>query len=175
LTQQGSSAIYSTTLVLPAGSDAGLFYNYGIDTWYAGGPTQDESANFHFRVVRSTGLNPYVLPTDTFNTGTPYQEPWIGIPTTSYSGSQEGLGSPAGGDLTVGQPVAGKVPVSWLGRPGAHLQTASKVVGPWQDLWQTDGTNWTSGHNDPQNGFVSVTNQSDSGTSFFRLAVPYAP
>jgi hypothetical protein len=175
LTEQGSSGIYSTTIDLPAGSDAGLFYNYGIDTWYAGGPTQDESANFHFRVVRSTGFNPYVLPTDTFSTNTPYQEPWLGIPNNSYSGSMEGLGSPAGGDLTVGTPAAGKVPVSWLGRPGAHLQAAASVAGPWQDLWLTDGTNWTSGYNNPTNGFVSVTNELDSGNAYFRLDLPYAP
>ena len=63
----------------------------------------------------------------------------------------------AGGNLTAGTPVAGKIPLSWLGRPGAHLQSASSISGPWQNLPATDGTNWTVGYSST-NGFVSVTN-----------------
>jgi len=75
--------------------------------------------------------------------------------------------------LTIGPASGGKVPVSWLGRPGAHLQTKPTVSGgSWQDLWATDGTNWTSGFSST-NGCVSVTNYpASSGQLFFRLVKP---
>jgi hypothetical protein len=168
--QEGSSTIYTNTLILPAGTPVALAYQYGIDVGSAtGGPAEDEAATGvnHVRVVRSTAANPYVMPTDTF-TNAPYQEPYFDEVNIW------GVGSTSGGNLTVGAPVAGKVPVSWLGRPGAHLQAATNVNGPWQDLPATDGTLWTSGYNSA-NGFVSVTNWPDTGNNFFRLMHEYTP
>jgi hypothetical protein len=61
--------------------------------------------------------------------------------------------------------------VSWLGRPGAHLQACANLAGAWQDLTATDGTNWTTGFSST-NGFVSVTNWPATDKTFFRLVKP---
>ena len=164
----GSTTIYTNTIIMPAGTVVGLSYQYGIDeNGVNGGPAQNESSgNNHFRVVRSTAVGTYVMPTDTF-TNQPYQEPLF-APGNIY----EYMGTLGGGNLSVGQPVAGKIPVSWLGRPGAHLQVTSNLgSGSWQDLPETDGTNWTSGVN-TANGLMSVTNWPASGNTFFRLVKP---
>ena len=164
----GSSMIYTNLIMIPAGTVVGLSYQYGMDIGRAnGGPSQDEASGInHFRVVRSTGLNPYVLPTDTF-TNQPYQEPLF-APGNIY----QFMGTLAGGELTVGQPANGSIPVSWLGRPGAHLQVKTNLAsGSWQELMATDGTNWSSGVNTP-NGLMSVTNWPSAGDAFFRLVRP---
>jgi len=165
--QVGSSEIYTNIVMVPAGTPVGLSYQYGIDIDAAsGGPAEDEApagAN-HFRVVRSQQFNPYVMATDTF-TSTPYEEPFFS------DGNICGYGSPAGGNLTVGTPVAGKVPVSWLGRPGAQLQSTTILTGPWTNNPLTDGYNWTAGFGST-NGFVSVTNWPASGNTFFRVVKP---
>ena len=57
------------------------------------------------------------------------------------------------------------------GRPGAHLQVSTNLGGGWQDLSQTDGTNWTVGSS-WINGFVSRTNWPTVGNTFFRLIKP---
>jgi hypothetical protein len=167
--REGSSTIYTNTIILPAGTVVGLQYQYGIDPGNAnGGPLENEAASGvnHIRVVRTTAVNLYTMPTDTF-TNQPYQEPLF-APGNIY----EGMGTLAGGQLTVGRPAGGAVPVSWLGRPGAHLQSATGLKGPWTDIWGTDGTNWNSGVNTP-NGLMSVTNwPSASGTTLFRLVKP---
>jgi hypothetical protein len=80
-------------------------------------------------------------------------------------------GSLAGGNLTVGTPVAGKVPVTWLGRPGAHLQETTNLLSAWQDILATDGTNWTT-FNSSTNGLVSLTNCPASANTLFRLVKP---
>jgi hypothetical protein len=169
MTEEGTSTIYTNTILIPAGTTVGLQYQYGMDPdEFNGGPLEDEapSGDNHIRVVRTTGLNPYVMPTDVF-TNAPYQEP-VFAPGNLY----EGIGTLGGGNLSVGAAVAGKVPVTWLGRPGAHLQaSASGVSGPWQDISVTDGATWTNGVN-TANGLLSVTNWPASGNAFFRLVKP---
>jgi hypothetical protein len=163
----GSTTIYTNTIILPAGTPVALSYQYGMDPGGAnGGPLDDEAAvdAVHYRGVRSTQFNPYVMATDTFSSQ-PYVEPFF---STGNIGAN---GSLAGGNLTVGTPVAGKVPVTWLGRPGAHLQSANSLGGAWQNILATDGTNWTAGVSST-NGFVSVTNWPASGNTFFRLVKP---
>jgi hypothetical protein len=168
MVEVGTSTIYTNTIVLPVGTPVALSYQYGMDpSSFSLGPSEDEAAvqTVHYRAVRSTGFNPYVMPVDIF-TNQPYVEPFF---STGNIGANGNL---AGGDLTVGTPVAGKVPVSWLGRPGAHLQSkASLVSGVWQDAFATDGTNWTAGVSST-NGFVSVTNWPSGGNTFFRLVKP---
>lgn len=156
--QQGATTIYTNTIVIPAGTPVAFEYKYGMDpnNWI-GGPVDDEAGfqSDHFRVVRSTAINLYPMPTDTF--GNQYGEPFFSA------------GSTGGGNLTVGTPVAGKVPVSWLGRPGAHLQVRTNLSsGTWHDISATDGTNWVYGSSST-NGFVSQTNWPASGKTFFRL------
>jgi hypothetical protein len=164
--RMGSTTIYTNTIVMPRGTPVALSYQYGMDYVNAGGPVENEAVStlVHYRGLRSTKFNPYVMPTDTFSAN-PYVEPFF---STGNIGAN---GSLSGGDLTVGAPVAGKIPVSWLGRLGANLQTASSLSGPWQNIPATDGTNWTVGSSST-NGFVSVTNWPSSGNTFFRLVKP---
>jgi len=156
--QKGATTIYTNTIIIPAGTPVAFGYKYGLDPGnYYGGPEDDEAGFLmnHYRVVRSTALNPYPMPTDTF--GNQYGEPYFDA------------GSTDGGNLTVGTPLAGKVPVSWLGRPGAHLQVRTNLsIGTWQDISATDGTNWISGSSST-NGFVSQTNWPAGSGAFFRL------
>ncbi|HWD91829.1 MAG TPA: hypothetical protein VG938_05715 [Verrucomicrobiae bacterium] len=159
--EQGLSTIYTNTVIVPAGTPVSFTYKYGMDESAAFGGPGDNEAGFgqnHFRVVRSTAMNPYPMPTDKF--GNQYSEPFFNS------------GNPGGANLTVGAQSGGKVPVTWLGRPGAHLQVTTGLGGTWQDLMATDGTNWVSGYNDPTNGFVSQTNWPASGNAFFRLVKP---
>jgi hypothetical protein len=166
--QEGSSSIYTNTIIIPAGTPVALSYQYGIDPGQVfGGPLEDEapSGANHFRVVRSTALASYTMAVDAF-TNQPYVEPLF-APGNIY----ENMGTLSGGNLSVGASAGGKVPVSWLGRPGAHLQIASSLNGPWTDIRVTDGTNWTSGVN-TANGLQSVTNWPASGHTFYRLVKP---
>jgi hypothetical protein len=165
----GSSTIYTNTIIIPEGTPVALAYQYGMDEGRVnGGPAENESASGvnHLRVVRSTAALPYVMPVDVF-TNHPYMEP-VFAPGNQY----EGAGTLAGGNLSVGAEVAGKIPVSWLGRPGARLQVSSALSGgTWQTLSGTDGTNWTAG-SPSTNGLLSVTNWPAAGTTFFRLVKP---
>jgi hypothetical protein len=163
----GSTTVFTNTLMLPAGTPVPLSYQYGMDPGNEnGGPLQDEASGVnHFRVVRSTAGGAYVMPTDTFQTNAPYQEPYFD------NANIWGVGSTAGGNLSIGAPVAGKVPVTWLGRPGAHLQSAASLTGPWTDYPNTDGTNWSSVAS-TTNGLLSVTNWPSAGNTYFRLVKP---
>jgi hypothetical protein len=166
--QEGSSTIYTNTIVMPAGTPVALSYQYGIDPGSVnGGPLENEAppgAN-HFRVVRST-VGSYSLPVDTF-TNQPYMEPLFA------PGNIDGfMGTLAGGNLSVGRPMGGVTPVSWLGRPGAHLQSAASITGPWTDVSATDGNSSANGVN-TSNGLMSVTNwPTVGGAAFFRLVKP---
>ena len=161
MVEQGLTTIYTNTIIVPPGTPVGFAYKYGMDAGSLNGGPSDDEAGFgqnHFRVVRETANLPYAMPGDTF--GNQYGEPFF-----TY-------GSTGGGNLIIGPASGGIVPVSWLGRPGAHLQTKTSLAsGVWQDLWVTDGTNWTSGHGSA-NGFVSVTNWPAGGNTFFRLVKP---
>jgi hypothetical protein len=167
--EEGSSLIYTNTIVIPAGTPIALSYQYGMDPGQVnGGPLEDESpsgAN-HFRVVRTIAAGTYVMPIDQF-TNQPYAEPLF-APGNIY----ENMGTLSGGNLSAGAVSAGKVPVTWLGRPGAHLQSATSINGPWTDIPATDGTNWTIGIR-TANGLLSETNwPAGKGMTLFRLAKP---
>jgi hypothetical protein len=163
--QSNNSTIYTNTIILPAGVLVSFDYKYGMDAGGVnGGPSDDEAPAYqnHHRVVRATAMNPYVLPVDRF--ANMYSEPLftVGYPT----------GTSDSGYLTVGAASAGKIPVSWLGCPGARLQYRSNLAaGSWQDLPDTDGTNWITGYLST-NGFVSVTNWPATDNVMFRLMKP---
>ena len=153
----GDSTIYTNSIMLPAGVPAAINYQYGLDPGALnGGPYADESTGQnHYRVVRNSGLNPYVMATDTF--GVMYGEPYLNS------------GNTGGGNLTIGPISAGRVPVTWLGRPGARLQTTTDLgSGVWQTIAATDGTNWITGSYST-NGFVSRTNWPAGANTYFRL------
>ena len=160
LFQQGSSMIFTNTVSFPAGTPVYFEYKYGMDPFNTyGGPNDDEAgfAQNHKRAVRITKTGAYTLPADKF--GTQYQEPFFAA------------GNAGGANLRIGARSGATVPVSWLGRPGAHLQVNTSLGGSWTDLTETDGTNWVSGVTST-NGFVSVTNWPATGNAFFRLVKP---
>jgi hypothetical protein len=161
LTRQGSSMTFTNTVTFPAGTPVYFEYKYGMDPSSAyGGPLDNEAGQYlnHKRAIRITKSGTYTLPADKF--GNQYQEPFLAE------------GNPGGGNLSIGALSGGTVPVSWLGRPGAHLQVKSSLgSGGWTDLNETDGTNWLSGVTST-NGFVSVTNWPATGSAFFRLVKP---
>jgi len=141
------SLIYSLTVPFLKGSRLLLTYKYSID-----GPDNEAAFNQnHIRYPRK--ITNYNMPLDKF--GNQYQEPSFG-------------------QLSIGAASAGQTRVSWLGRPGVHLQiTPSLGSAPvWQDRFETDGTNWTTGITST-NGFISFTNYPTSGSrTFFRLIKP---
>jgi hypothetical protein len=156
--QVGSSMIFTNTVIIPAGTPLGFAYKYGMDPNNQNlGPLDDEAASGsnHYRVVRATAFNPYPMPQDKF--GYQYSEPlFSSVGTTN-------------GELSIGALAGGKTPISWLGRPGARLQTTTNVLSAnWQTIAATDGTNWTVGYNST-NGFVSTTNWPAANSTFFRL------
>jgi len=155
------SGIFSNTVVIPLGTTVAFAYKYGIGVATNGdlGPEDIEAPDGqnHYRVVRSTATGSYAMPQDTF--GNQYHEPFFNALARN------------GGQLTIGKPSGGIVPVTWLGRPGARLQVSTNLVGNWQDLIQTDGTNWTVGSHST-NGFVSQTNWPAVGKTFFQLVKP---
>jgi hypothetical protein len=127
------SEIYTITVPIPAGYPVMLSYQYSING------NQDEASGInHTRYIRSDGN--YVLPLDTF--GSMVQEP-------SFS------------NLAAGPESGGNVPLTWLGRPGVHLQVGTNLLkGTWIDLPATDGQNAT---NYPAGG----------PEAFFRLINPF--
>ena len=144
------SEVYEFDYTLPAGSPLEFQYKYGVN--YPGMTNNlDNEAGFnvnHDRVVRLTGTGVYNFPLDNF--GGAFTEPSFGL-------------------LTAGKAVGGNVPVTWLGRPGARLQSKSDLSGAWQDIPTTDGTNWITGYMST-NGFVSQTNwPASTGHMFFRI------
>jgi hypothetical protein len=158
--EQGLTLIYTNYITFPAGTPIDFQYKYGMDPLAAnGGPVDDEAATYvnHQRVVRSTAMSVYNLPVDKF--GNMYSEPYFSP------------GNTGSGNLSVGAKSGGTVPVTWLGCPGAHLQTTTNLSSAWMDLVATDGTNWTAGYSST-NGFVSQTNWPAAGKSFFRLVKP---
>jgi hypothetical protein len=144
------SEIYTYTATVPASSLIKLDYKYGM--YYSAATNYDNEAKAysdHFRYIRVTGTGNYVNPTDTY--GNQYSEPSFGQLASASAG-------------------AGSVAVSWLGRPGVQLQVCTNLLKGWQNIAETDGTNWVTGNAATTNGFVSQTNvPAISGSQFFRL------
>jgi len=132
MTNTPPSQVYYTSVLVPAGSPLAVDYKYGING-------SDDEAGFglnHVRYIRQIGV--YSMPMDIF-------------------GDQ--LVEPSFGNLAVAGVTNQHAWVTWLGRPGVHLQTATSLQGAWQDHPETDG--------------LSSTNWPVSGaTSFFRLYGP---
>lgn len=116
------SQVYSYTTTFAKGHARSIKYKFSIN----GTDNEAASGSDHFRYIRSTN-GVYQMPLDKF-------------------GNQ--LVETRFGNLSIGAPVAGKVPVTWLGYPGVHLQTrASLTSGSWLDQNATDSqssTNWPS-------------------------------
>ena len=142
------STLYQATFLVAAGHPLQINYKYGIyhNSGGINAPTLDNEAYYgqnHTRYIRTASTNS--LPVDYF-----------GIQVTNAAAAME----PVFGNLAIAKPVAGKLPVTWLGYPNVHLQTCTNLVNnSWQDVTATTGlssTNWP----------VSGNNQ------FFRLIQP---
>lgn len=146
------SEIYTYSATIPAGALIGVDYKYGVIYPGQTNSVDNEAAAYqdHYRYVRATATGSYTNSLDTF--GNQYVEPSFGQLTSTSTGT-------------------GQVTVSWLGRPGVELQTSADLAGGiWQTNLETDGTNWTTGYNTINNGFMSQTNlPAVGGQQFFRL------
>jgi hypothetical protein len=141
----GDWLYYSTPILVKKGKPVELVYKYGIDDGL-GSNLNNEAPDGSDRVryIRQTGS--YTLPLDKFGTQTV---------------------EPSFGDLTIGTPSAGHVPISWLGRPGVFLQTASSV---------DPGATWTT-HTETAaygsaSGIYSTNYPTTGNATFFRLVKP---
>ena len=119
--------------MFPKASSTRLEYKYGVDS-------VDNEAAFgvsHVRFIRAAGS--YVMPIDTF--GVMLQESVVGpLATSSASGDS--------------------ITLTWDGRPGLHLQSATTLTNPvWEDVADTDGQS-------------SKVLQVVGGQHFFRLVKP---
>lgn len=142
------STNYVFSYLMPKGHLVRVQYKYAFDDGVNGLDNEAPSGQDHVRFVRTTATGSYAMAQDTF--GVQY-------------------GEPSFGELAVGTPSGGTVPVKWLGRPGVKLQSAASLTGSWTDHVQTDGTNWSIGTG-TTNGLLSATNwPASSGNQFFRL------
>lgn len=134
LIRDGTSDLYTNSFVIPAGRPVNQKVKYGIN-----GP-DNEAPQFadHIQWIRTTNSS-YVMSVVEF--GTNYaaarvQQQW--------------------GNLNVGSPSGGNVPVTWLGCPCVSLQSRPTVgTGSWVDLPATDS--------------ASSTNVPNAGNQYFRL------
>jgi hypothetical protein len=147
------SMIYSLTIDRPKSSTLNMTYKYSID----GADNENGFGINHFRYIRQEpGYN---MPLDSF-VGTNGNPPAVSEPYPGFGSLQA---TSAGG---------GQMSVSWLGRPGAFLESRSSLSsGSWTVQPGSDG-HYTTGYLTPY-GFVTVTNIPANGDSLFlRLDKP---
>ena len=127
------SGIYTLDFPMTKGTPVQQTYKYSINGF-------DNEAGVganHVRFIRSTGT--YGMPLDKFGTA---------------------LVEQSFGNLAAAKSTPGHVLISWLGRPGVHLQSRADLsTAAWVDHLETDGlssTNWPAGN----------------GNLFFRLIKP---
>ena len=112
------SSIYTFQTNMPAGTPVVLTYKYSIN----GVDDEAPSGNNHVRFIRTYGT--YNFPVDTFGTQ---------------------LVEQSFGNLSVGVPFGGHIPVTWLGRPGVHLQSRPTLTsGSWTNYPATDAHSSTN-------------------------------
>jgi hypothetical protein len=127
LVRNGTTDIYTNTFLVPAGRPVAQKVKYSI-----GGP-DNEAPQYadHIQYIRTTNTS-YVMPVVEF--GTNYASVRV---QKQY------------GDLAIGKPSGGTVPVTWLGCPCVTLQTRSSLTGgTWTDLPETESagaTNYPAG------------------------------
>jgi len=144
----GDTTLFTNSFTVAANSSLEVQYKYGIIHNYDGASNtnadNEAGPNLnHTRYIRAVGT--YDFPVDTF-----------GMQQTNLPAATE----PSFGSLAIAAPVAGHLPLSWLGRPGVYLQyTTNLAKGPWVQLNATDGANAASW---PQT----------NGAVFFRLVNP---
>jgi hypothetical protein len=147
MTNIPNTLLYSITLPVAQGQQDDLIYKYSIN----GSDDEAGFADNHQRWIRS--LPNYTMPVDTFGS----------------QGASTQTELPAG-NLKIGA-AGSKVNLSWLGRRGVHLQTATNLLSKgtvWTDQLQTDGTNLIVAP-----GGAAATNYSvGQGNLYYRLVGP---
>jgi hypothetical protein len=143
----GSSNLWTITLPINKLNLAYLQYKYSINGW-------DDEAGFadnRNRWIRS--MPNYTMPTDVF-------------------GSQGGGSSYelSFGNLAITNLGSNQVQLSWLGRNGVELQTASSFnPAAWTSQPLTDGTNLTCA---PGTGIASTNYNANQPATYYRLVGP---
>jgi hypothetical protein len=143
------SSLYTGTFTIPAGNSLEVQYKYAIYHNSSSVNTtniDNEAGPYlnHTRYIRATGT--YNFPVDIF-----------GMQQTNLPAATE----PSFGNLVIGSPATGSLPITWLGRPGVHLQYTTNLVNAvWVDMGTTDGTNST------------LWPQTNGAAEFFRLVNP---
>jgi hypothetical protein len=127
----GTSDYYTNTLPVPAGNSIFLSYKYSLD----GVDDENGSQTNHIRLIRNFGTN-YSFPTDQWS--------FIYQPGAN---TETNIVEQSFGNLGIGAPSGGNVPITWLGRPGVVLLNGSDLHN--QSSWKinsgTDSamsTNW---------------------------------
>lgn len=123
--------IYSEKILFPRGSAVRVQYKYGIN----GLDNEAPAFNDHVRYIRALG--DYVMPVDTFGVIVVEADP---------------------GTLTITRTSPTQVTLTWNGRPGLRLQSASSLApGDFADVPGTDGQS-------------SSTQTIGAGNQYFRLS-----
>jgi hypothetical protein len=124
------SDYFEYTTVLPRGASVAQAFKFGIYQPYVTVNVDNELPPYqdHIQYVRTLGAS-YAMPYAEFG--------------TNYAATRV---ESSFGDLKVGAPSGGAVPITWLGRPCVTLQVRSSLAGgSWQDIPTTDSeqyTNW---------------------------------
>jgi hypothetical protein len=145
----GLSDYYTNSFVLPVGNSVYLNYQYSIDS-------QDNENGFqtnHIREVRSYGPT-YSFPTDSWSWNVLQGQGVTAYPNPGITATN--IVEPDFGYLAIGSQAAGKLPITWLGRPGVVLQNTATLTGSWNIV---SGTDAAQTNNWPNAG----------GNQFFRL------
>jgi hypothetical protein len=134
LIRDGTTDYYTNTFLVPAGRPRNQKVKYGVN----GGDNEAPTFQDHIQWIRTTGSSYDMSPVEF---GTNYASTRI---QKQY------------GDLAVGAPSGGNIPVTWLGCECVTLQSRTSLSsGSWTDHPTTDS--------------VSSTNVPNTGTKFFRL------
>jgi hypothetical protein len=136
--------VYTNSFVLPRGTSIYMNYKYSIN-----GLDDENNLNAnpnHFRLIRTDGTN-YSFPQDvwswTLTNGTASSTNMFiaGLPTSPTNIVEIDFGN-----LKIGAPVSGNLPITWVGRPAVQLQSKSSLTsGLWTSYGGTDSamsTNW---------------------------------
>ncbi len=137
--------VYTNSFVLPRGTSIYMDYKYSIN-----GLDDENNLNAnanHNREIRSYGPT-YAFPQDVWswtltNSGpTAMFQP--GLPTSPTNIVEIDFGN-----LKIGAPASGSLPITWVGRPAVQLQSKSSLTsGTWNSYSGTDSamsTNWPAG------------------------------
>ena len=145
LTLSSIPNVYTNSFVIPRGTSIYMNYKYSIN-----GLDDENNLNGnanHYRLIRSYGPT-YAFP----------QDVWSWTLTNSVGTNMFNAGLPTSptniveidfGNLKIGGPVSGQLPITWVGRPAVELQSKSSLTsGSWTSYGGTDSanaTNWPAG------------------------------